>query len=216
MESLWLIESEIFQHPFTCMISGPTQSGKTFLLKQILINNQIMIDPPPEIIIYCYSAWQPIYDELKNTLNNIEFHQGIYDDYDNKISKLIIFDDLMKECENDKTVLNLFTIDAHHKNSSVFFLTQNLFSKGKYMRSLSLNSNYLIIFKNPRDKSQINVLARQMFPNKVNFFMESFQDAVENKKHSYLFLDLKQTQLEKNRIQTGILPGEERLIYTPK
>ena len=74
----------------------------------------------------------------------------------------------------------------------------------------------MIIFKNPRDKSQVNVLARQMFPYKYNFFLEAFADAVESKNYSYLFVDLKQSTLEKNRIQSGILPTEQRIIYTPK
>jgi len=122
----------------------------------------------------------------------------------------------MSECEKDPSILNLFTTDSHHRNISVFLISQNLFSQGKYSRTISLNCIYLIIFKNPRDKSQINVLARQMFPEKYNFFMEAFSDAVNNKSHSYLFIDLKQDTLEKNRIQTAILPGETRVLYTSK
>lgn len=109
----------------------------------------------------------------------------------------------------------MFTIHSHHKNISVFILSQNLFSRGKFFRTISLNSHYLVIFKNPRDKSQLNVLARQIFPNKINFFLESFIDST-NKPFSYLLIDLKQTTLEKNRVQSGVLPGEQRLFYTPK
>ena len=122
----------------------------------------------------------------------------------------------MDQCQKDSSILSLFTIDSHHKNTSVFFITQNLYSQAKYSRTISLNSHYLIIFKNPRDKSQINVLARQMFPNKIQFFMESFEDATENKSHGYLLLDFKQSTLMKNRVQTGIIPGDERIIYTSK
>lgn len=71
------------------------------------------------------------------------------------------------------------------------------------------------MFNNPRDKLQINVLARQMFPNKVNFFCEAFDDAA-SKPHGYLFIDLKQTTETKNRIQTGITMDNDRIIYTPK
>ena len=74
---------------------------------------------------------------------------------------------------------------------------------------------FSVVFNNPRDRQQINVLARQMFPDNVNFLMEAFQDATETKKHGYMFLDFKQASLRKNRVQTGIIPGETRIIYTP-
>ena len=55
-------------HPFTCIISGPTMCGKTFLLKEILKNKDVLIKPPPQRIILCYKAWQPTYDDFKNSL----------------------------------------------------------------------------------------------------------------------------------------------------
>ena len=47
MDTLWLIDLIIFKHPFTCLIAGPTQSGKTYLLQKILNFNQILIEPSP-------------------------------------------------------------------------------------------------------------------------------------------------------------------------
>lgn len=218
MERSWLINNEIFIHPFTCLIAGPTQSGKTHLIQQILLHQEALISPVPHRIFYCYSVWQSKFDELKLQIKNLEFYEGIKSLEELNIyeSNLIILDDLLQECENNDCISHLFTVDSHHRNCSVFFLVQNLFSRGKFMRTISLNCSYLIIFKNPRDKSQISVLGRQMFPDKFHFFMEAYTDAVENRSHSYLFLDLKQTTLEKNRIQTGIIPGEQRVIYTKK
>lgn len=216
----WLVDTEVFIHPFTCIISGPTQSGKSTFVEKVLINKSILINPEPEKIYFCYSLWQPIYDKLKSFVSNIVFFKGILniEELNYKENKLIILDDLLSESEEDSNILKLFHIDSHHKNISVFLITQNLFSQGKFFRSISLNSHYLVIFKNPRDKSQINTLARQMYPSKnsAQFLIDSFEDAVENKKNSYLFIDLKQNTLEKNRVQTGILPGEDRVIYTKR
>lgn len=216
MNKIWEIDEVIFKHPFTCFIAGPTQSGKTFLIQQILKHNDELIKPKIDRIIYCYSAWQPFFESFRNL--NIEFYEGIIslDDIDSSLNNLIILDDLLKECQDNTSIQNLFTIDSHHKNISVFLLSQNLFPKGKCSRTISLNSHYLIIFNNPRDRSQIHVLARQMFPNSSNFLVESYLDAIENKAHGYLFLDLKQQTLEKNRVQTGILPEDLRIIYTSK
>ncbi|CAF0975526.1 unnamed protein product [Brachionus calyciflorus] len=86
---------------------------------------------------------------------------------------------------------------------------------GKFTRTLNLNSHYLILFNNPRDRLQIGTLARQMFPNKVKFFMEVFEDAA-SKPNGYLLIDLKQSTEERNRIQTGITSDDLRIIYTSK
>ena len=73
MISEWLVDHEPFRHPFTCMIVGPTQSGKTFFIKEVLHNTNDLIITPPEKIYYCYSAWKPMFDEFKSKLTNINF-----------------------------------------------------------------------------------------------------------------------------------------------
>jgi hypothetical protein len=119
----------------------------------------------------------------------------------------------MQKSENDCDILSLFTIDSHHQNISVFLLTQNLFSQGKYSRSISLNSQYMILLNNPRDRAQIYYLARQMFPTNSKFLVEAYQDATDDQEFGYLFIDLKQKTSNDWRIQTGILPFQTRFIY---
>jgi hypothetical protein len=213
----WFINSNVFTHPFNCVIAAPTMGGKTFLIKEILKFKDIMISPSPTKIVYCYKAWQPTYDEIRSNNTSILFHKGIYDMNKFKPSEnnLIVLDDLMQECINDLEIVSLFTVGTHHTSTSVFFLTQNIFSKGKYSRDLSLNSNYIINFKNPRDQLQMQVLARQIFGNKSKYLMESYDDATK-KPYGYIFLDLRQDTELRNRVQTGILPFQKRIIYTRK
>ena len=40
----------------------------------------------------------------------------------------------------------------------------NLYYQGKESRTMSLNSQYLVLFNSPRDQQQVMVLARQMYP----------------------------------------------------
>ncbi len=208
------IEPIVFRSPFAAMLCGPSQSGKTVLLIKILQNVRQMVHPPPDRIMYCYAESQEIF----NTVPNIELHRGIPDSdmFDPNKNNMLILDDLMEKSENNPDVQKLFTVDAHHKNISIFLISQNLFSKGKCARTISLNCNYLIIFNNPRDRQQIQCLARQMYPRTANFLIEAFDDATETQNFGYLFLDLTQKTKQKNRIQTCILPNETRIIYQPK
>ena len=213
----WIVDSTIFSHPFNCILSAPTMGGKTFMIKEILKYKDILIEPSPNRIIFCYKSWQPSYDLIKQEISSIEFIEGILDTDIIKIqnNNLIVLDDLMAECLNSEEIMNLFTVGSHHRNTSVFFLTQNIFSKGKFSRDISLNSNYMLIFKNPRDQQQLQILARQMYPNNSKFLIESFQDATKAS-FGYLLLDLKQTTPHRNRVQTGIIHHEKRIFYTEK
>ena len=84
---------------------------------------------------------------------------------------LIVFDDQMINASKDKRIVNLFTRGSHHRNLSVIYIVENLFHQGKGSRSINLNSHYLVLFKNPRDKLQILTLAKQMYPRQTDFFL---------------------------------------------
>ena len=65
---------ETLHHPFTCIVAGCTQSGKTLWVKTLLENAQQTIRPPPQRIIWCYGQWQPMYLEMIHTIPGIEFY----------------------------------------------------------------------------------------------------------------------------------------------
>ena len=61
-------------------------------------------------------------------------------------SKKLATDDLMNEASESLEITHLFT-GSRHGNLSMIYLTQNLFHENQ--RTLSLNSDYMVIFKNP-------------------------------------------------------------------
>jgi hypothetical protein len=215
------IDNFCFEHPSTILLSGPTKSGKTTLLSKILKNsNKGLICPPPQRIIYCYSVWQKAFEEMRKNCNEclIEFKEGLPDiaDFNPNQNSILILDDLMTQAGKDEKVLKLFTVDSHHLNLTVFFLTQNIFPQEKYSRSISLNCQYILLTNNPRDRNQLVQLGKQIFPGNTKFFKEAYDDAVTDRKYGYLVLALNQNTEEENRVQTGILPYETRIIYRKK
>ncbi len=127
-------------------------------------------------------------------------------------NSLIVLDDLMSQCSNDPRVADLFTRGSHKRGISVLYLTQNLFPPGKLSRTISLNSHYMLIFRNPRDSLGVTTLAKQMFPKHTNYLMEAFHDAT-NKPYGYLLIDCHQLTLENLRLRTNILPGERQIVF---
>ena len=150
--------------------------------------------------------------------DGIEFNEGVpsISEFDpGKGSCLLILDDLMHET-ND-VVTKLFTRLSHHTNTSVIFITQNIFGGGKETRTITLNAQYMVLFKNVRDKSQIAYLAKQIYPSNWKHMVEAYEDATTTTPYSYLFLDLKPNADDKHRPKACIFPDDKNnYVYVPK
>ena len=184
-------------------------------IAQLLQLSNTMINPAPTRILYFYKRWQPLYDEIMKHVPRIEFVEGIpyniKDDsyFDTKSPTLFILDDQMRDSAKSSDICELFTEGSHHRNLSVICLMQNLFYQGKESRTMSLNTQYLVLFKSPRDKQQISILARQMYPNRSHYFIEQYEKATQ-RPHGYLFVDLKQNTSEEDRLQSDIFVGDQK------
>jgi len=128
-------------HPFTAVVAGPTGCGKTKWVLHLVDNAREMIRPPPDRIWYCYGEYR-----------HVNFYDGLpdmnHEAFDGRYPTLLVVDDLMSE--TNQLAANIFTKISHHRNISILHLTQNMFDKNKFARTISLNAHYLVLFKNPR------------------------------------------------------------------
>ena len=149
--------------------------------------------------------------KLKN--KQIIFKKGFEKEYLKEMQSgdAVVIDDLYAEVATKNAIHfnNLFTKDARHKGITIIFLTQNIFHQGGQHRTRNLNVQYLVIFKNPRDVTVIDYIARQSFSKNINFLRDAFRDATEDKPHGYLFLDFTQNCPEDLRVRTDIFNFEE-------
>ena len=91
---------------------------------------------------------------------------------------------------------------------SVVYLVQNVFEKTAEHRTISLNAHYMVIFKNPRDSSQITHLARQMFPQNAKLMIDAYKEAT-SRPHSHLVVDLTQATPDLFRLRDALLPHSD-------
>jgi hypothetical protein len=202
-----------FEHPSNWLIGAQSQGGKTYFVYQLL-KNAVIFKPELPKIIYCYSEWQTIYEKMMIEINNITFMKGLPDIIDLE-NVVIVLDDLMSEVIENKSLLNLFTVGSHHKKISTIFLTQNIYEKGKYARTISLNCHYMVLFKNLRDQSQVLHLSRQLYPGDTKFFQEVFRLATEEK-YGHLILDLKQKSNNLLRLRSLDFSSGNIYVYLKK
>ena len=166
-----------------------------------------MINRNVDQIMYCYGEYQPIFDEIRQNMPEIQFYEGFPDVEgitDPSFHTLMIIDDLQNELLDNLELANLFTKGSHHRSISVIFLQQALFNKGKFSRLCSLNCHYMVVFKSPRDQTVISTLA-----------LEAYKDATE-KAYSYLLIDLHPQTEDKYRLRAKIFPDERQVVYVKK
>lgn len=197
------------KHPATVLISGGTGSGKTHLTREIIKHHRytfINLHEKPTVL-WCYGSYQPIY-RIPIPGLTVQYKENLaeMEDIDQIKPSILVVDDLMTEKGNDCMMQNLFTKLSHHKNITVIFITQNIFAKGHC--NLKRNAHYLIMMRNPSDKSQISLLGRQLYPRskqQLEHFYESYDDATKEK-YGYLFIDVSPDSIEVQKLKTNILP----------
>ena len=208
------LNSNVFLHPFTMVVSGPTGCGKSEWVRQLLTSD--LISPQPERIIFLYKRWQSLYDTMHSTINpKIEFIPEIPKNLDSdefidpSSRNVIILDDLMTVANKDRRITNLFCEGSHHRNLSVISLNQNLyFGNDPTQRR---NTQYMILFKNPIDKLPVMTLARQMYPNQTYRLMSPFEEAT-TLPYGHLVIDLKPHTSEDTRLRANIFKNESLTV----
>ena len=200
----------MFRHKFSLLVVGPSQSGKTAFVEQILTKNRIFYEAKkPQRILWYYSQWQEPYQAMKSAIGkDIHFYCGLPNFQDNlreidpKCNNVIIFDDLMAEAIESLIVSRLFT-QGRHRNASVILLLHNMFQKGKFNTDISRNAQYVALFRSPSDRKQIGIVAERMFDKNRQRFMTAYYQETE-RPYGYIFVDNKPDTAENKQVLSDI------------
>ena len=157
------------------LVVGSSGSGKTTAVLRII--KERLIDPFPTKIFYLYGAYQSDFETWKKDETNpkITFIDGrdlsVVDRYNEP--KLLICDDLILQL--NRTLAQHFIAGSSHKNTTTIFISHSLFLNNELYRLISNNSQYLILFKNKRNFSQVATLARQILGTRHELLLSAYK-----------------------------------------
>ena len=63
-----------FESPTTFLLADPTQSDKSFWIRNLIKHRDEMFKESPEKVVYCYTEWQKMFDGMKE---NVHFPKGL-------------------------------------------------------------------------------------------------------------------------------------------
>lgn len=194
----------------TITVAGPSQSGKTSLVEKIVSARDEIFDKEVSDV-YWYCAYKPT-----TVINGVTYIVGRPNDVTQRVAPncLVIIDDFMHELANSQELTALMTKATHHLPMTLIYITQNIFQKTGDTKTRRLNTNYLILFKNPQDKTQVDYLGRQMFPKDKGFLVSAFEEATKHP-YSYLLIDSNQQTSDEVRVRTNIVKEAPMIVYVP-
>lgn len=203
-----MIDLEI---PFSMIVAGPSGCGKSTFIEKLVC---LFLKRNTFKHIHWYNNDARAIPKQIQSINLVEVHNEIPQSFGHiEDNSLIILDDMMLEAYN-KAVCGLFVRKSHHHNISVILTSQNVFHQNKLSRDISLNSKYLVFFKNPRDKSQMLPLSRQIFPENPMELYRVYKE-VSAMPHGYLLFDLTQSTPDILRFRTDIFNDQFSTCYSP-
>lgn len=184
-----------------CIISGPSNSGKTNVLFNLIFDpNGLMFE---NLYIFSKSLYQEKYKFLSLVIPK-EVGYFTFDDNSNVISpkdakpnSIMIFDDIA--CEKHNNIREYFTMGRHNK-IDVFYLGQTYSRIPKQL--IRDNANLIILFR------QDDMNLHHVYKDHVNTDMsyEKFKQICAlawNNKHGFVVLD-KDSDTYKGRYRIGL------------
>lgn len=181
----------------------------------------VMYDKKPAHTIFYYASWQETYDlmkaeglvdEWRNESPSMNHISAVAAQYESVGGIQVIIDDMMSQINSE--IETLFTVSSHHSNISTIFVTQNLYQDHKSFRTMKLNANYIVLFKNPGNLKQAQTFFRSYRPQHANELGRIYEKMTGDG-YTYMLIDLHQTTPEAVRIRTKIFPDEVCEVYMP-
>ena len=205
---------DLAKEPFRMIISGSSNSGKSYLCAQLIEQYHSKFD---RIVI---SGGNPeSYKSLSNeTINKAIFYEELVDPFSQVTSKgikvLIVIDDLYNEAFNNIQISNCFS-RGRHANLSIILITQNLFPRSsKYHRDITLNASHMILLRQ-RDLNQVEVLLRQIVGKESSKkCVQAYRKAVTSTSYGHFFIDLTSTTPPELQFRSNIFKTDYPYIIT--
>lgn len=219
-----------FREGARVLVVGSSGTGKSSFISKLVLARKDMFEIPPKRVLFCtHSGTRDLQSEkllqerddnghqLVQFINEVPGDEHTFEPY-----TMLIFDDLLSGPDSDvfaAQIVPYFSRRAHHEKLYCFVTAQSLYSPSRHFRHLSLNANYLLLFKTQRSLQQIRHLAQQVLgAGSAKDVVEMYRTATKSGAFSYLIFDWHPQTDERLRYLSNVFEenGEPCTVYMLK
>lgn len=187
-----LLDTYLPQHPARILICGPSMSGKTTFIRDLLLHKNMLYEA---LYICAYRLDQPAYCEIIDSFKKRNFPVHTYTNipeepivFDPSKNNCLIVDDLIEEAEKSKYMGHLLRDGSHHDNCTLILVSHWCCGSADSRRQ-RLQMDYMCLFRFPADKKAVHGLGCQIAPGAVDRFMNVYNNAT-SEQYRPLIVDL--------------------------
>lgn len=221
--------------PFARIIlAGPSNSGKSHLVKKILRFREEVCSPKhpkgEDTLLFFYLIDDPsTHMELRELFDRAEFIQGLdgmeqklkeYESFAKTNDLYVVVEDLLLQGSKSKALGNLFFAFSHHLPIvATMFTTQSVYLKNSQLGVLFRNATSILFTGSNRLKSSLASFGREIDPSNPSTLLRVFESALEKRGDSsdlsypYLLLNCLAQDMNNGGYLSGIFPNEELRMF---
>ena len=191
--------------PAAMILSGASQSGKSYFVANLLLNAKSKLENKPSHVLYCYNSVgeQELYNLLRKRGVVDEWHEGwpqyqmladLAREHKDSGGLLCVLDDLGSEVVS-QDLTRIFTVLSHHQNTTVMLVLHNFFMEGKDLLTGTRSTTHTVLFGTRRDPDQISSISKKLRPSGFRhagpkFIENCYYDSMESfGRGAHLILD---------------------------
>jgi GTPase SAR1 family protein len=177
---------------FRMLVAGSSSSGKSTLVRKILLNENGLLTRQFERVVYLRGVptqgeeiLRSKFGEAFTVFDCIPSHRVLLPLCQTGQHTVLVVEDLDDQACSSALISQIFTRYSHHYGFSVILSTQNIFRPGKERLTLTRNATHIILFQNNLDHSVVRSLAYKVHPKDPQSVVELF-DKVLEEPYAYL------------------------------
>ncbi len=206
------------QHAHRCIVMGPSGTGKTNVLLNILLTEKTKMDYE-KVLLVAKNTTEPKYEMLIKKFRKIEAKLSklaktdiqilyVYNKLEDVPSleslnpeeqHIVIFDDFI--AEKDQSVVVDYFIRSRKFNCTLFYLSQSFFSIPKDIR---INADYCILFKVVHAGDLRRIHGDMVRGTDYDTFLQVYERAMKVSPYAFVTIDNVTTD-ENRRVRIGLL-----------
>lgn len=201
--------------PFQAVFCGRSNIGKSSAIFELIERRSELIKGTISKVYYVYGIDSPEYHVFAAKHKDVTFTSE-FDLSEIGSETLVVLDDFqtMITGKLNKVVTEFCIRNVSHMNTSLIIVLHNFYASPA-LRTITLQSDFIVVWNNARDRQTISHISRQMFPSSPSFLKDVMNYLLTKSNRAKICIDLSIHQNNRFRVRSSVFIDDDCLFFTP-